>query len=228
MRTLDQIATEVSKLVNDSYDTNPEYNFTRWKKSELIHYAEDALSMIASLFPKKFTTLVDIPLVAGTVQTISDDYIPMTKVIGSKDKFGTNASIVPGGDDRLGAIFADVCAEAVGSSEYTMTGYSMEESSNKVFYVRPPVLASQLPVTATVICAVAPIVMGTDYVPPSWTHNAVLEWMQYRAYSSEDESASSPAVAATHLEHFYAIIANIKQAEKELMPSNGGAPNATA
>jgi hypothetical protein len=52
--------------------------------------------------------------------------------------------------------------------------------------------------------------------------------MQYRAYSSEDESQSSPQVAATHLEHFYAIIANIKQAEKELMPAGKGVPNATA
>lgn len=227
MKNLDQIAVEVSKLINDYSTANPEYNFTRWCKSDLIHYAEDAIMMLSMLMPKKFTKVMDIPLSAGNVQIVPDDCTKITKILGVKDKFGVLSSITSSGDDRLSALFTNVCAAAVDSSVYKMTGYSSEETSDKVYFVQPPVLASQLPVSVTVICTAAPSDIDKDYTPASWMHNAIVEWMQYRAYSSEDESTSSPQVAATHLEHFYAIIANFKQAETEMTLSSKGTTNAT-
>lgn len=231
MGTLSDLAVEVSKLINDSDDCNSEYNFTRWSKQELIHYAQDAINMIFMLYPKKFTKTTKVPLVAGIVQTLPEDCVLMTKLLGITDASGAISSIVSNGDDRLAALFTNGCSQPItsGSYKYKIESYSYEETSDNIFYVKPPVPASALPLEVTVICSSAPDSADKDYVPESWMHNLIIEWMQYRAYSTEDESQSSDANAKMHLEHFYSIIGNYKTAEKMLKADmQRGAANATA
>lgn len=231
MGTLSDIAVEVSKLINDYDDCNPEYNYTRWSKQELIHYAQDAIIMIFMLNPKKFTKPSTIPLVEGAVQTLPEGCVLMTKLLGILDESGAISSVAPNGDDRLGTLFTNVCAKSVTSSDYKyeLETYSIEETSDNIFIVEPPVPASALPLDASVICASAPVNVDRDYIVPPWMHNLIIEWMQYRAYSSEDESTYSSDNAKTHLEHFYSIIGNFKQAEQMMMSSTKkGAANAVA
>ena len=228
METLSELALEVSRLINDSDDCNSEYNFTRWSRNELIHYAKDAITMIAMLYPKKFSKPSTVPLVKGTVQTLPDGCVLMTKLLGIADESGAISSVTPSGDDRLGALFTNECSKSV-SSIYNIESYSIEETSDTIFYVKPPVPASALPLDVTVICSSPPVNIGNDYEVPAWMHNLIIEWMQYRAYSSEDESTYSSETAKMHLEHFYSIIANYKQAEIMMMgASRRGAVNAVA
>lgn len=220
MRNLASIAEEVAKLVNDFNHCDSEYNFTRWTKQELIHYAEDAIVTLFTLLPSKFTEVVDVPLQAGTVQKLPADCVKITKVLGITDGCGALSSIASNGDDRLGSLFSQTCSESVSPSEYEITGYSIEETSDNIFYVSPPVPKRALPLNVAVICSSMPSDMDKDFVPETWMHNMIVEWVQYRAYSSEDESTSSDDNAKMHLEHFYAMIANFRKAEETLTSSS--------
>lgn len=219
-RNFSALATEVSKLINDSQDCDEAYNFTRWSKSELIHYAADAVTMLFTLLPQKFTDLSSVPLRAGIVQKLPAHCTKVTKVLGIEDSCGALSSIAPNGDDRLGSLFTNSCASSVASNfKYGLSGFSLEETSDNLFYVQPPVPSEALPLNVSVICSVAPDIeeMDGDFVAAPWMHNMLIEWMQYRAYGSEDESVNSNQVAKSHLEHFYAQVSNFRKAEESLM-----------
>lgn len=219
MTTLSQIAQEASKLLNDSDNCDSEYNFTRWSRSELVEYAKDAILMIAMLYPKKFNKPVEITLSPGTVQCLPDSCIKLTKLLGVVDESGTISSIVSSGDDRLGSLFSEVCAESVDPSNYKIESYSYEESADNIFYVQPPVPNGSEPVVVSALCASPPDLSKEDskYEPAGWMHNLIIEWILYRAYSSEDESSSSSNNAKMHLEHFYTIMGNYVNAQERLM-----------
>lgn len=224
-----KLAEEASKLLNDSYNCDPQYNFTRWSKDELIHYAKDAISMIVSLHPKKFTNCVEIELQEGSVQKLPENCTLLTKVIGSPNSIAAPSSIAVNTDDRLANLFNDSCSQAVISvNDYEIESYSIEETSDNIFYVKPPVPKTLEPFKINVLCVEYPDTSDSDYCPETWMHNAIIEFMQYRAYSSEDESVTSASNANLHLEHFYSIIRNHVTAENRLSAQGGLDSNATS
>lgn len=230
MKTLADIAVEASKLLNDSQECNDEYNFTRWSKSDLVHYAQDAITMIAMLYPKKFTTSVNVTLTKGVVQKLPTGCTKLTKILGVVDSTGAISSIATSGDDRLGTLFQKMCAESITSSNYQISSYSFEETSDNIFYVQPPVPSGD-PIVVSVICSQVPDLddTGSSYTPEGWMHNMIIEWILYRAYSSEDESNTSDANAKSHLEHFYTILGNYYNAQEKLTESSkASAANASS
>jgi hypothetical protein len=77
----------------------------------------------------------------------------------------------------------------------------------KTFIVSPPVPAGT-PVKIKIQCYENPKVgAAVDAIPidGKW-HNAILEWMRYRALAVDEESTSSFTRAQFHLQHFYQII----------------------
>lgn len=222
MDTLKDIAVEASRLLNDSYDCDPEYNFTRWSKSELIEYGKDAIRSLFTLVPKKFTSVKKIELVPGKVQYLPEGCTKIVKVLNAGDNDNTQAvsSIANSVNSRLGNLFSDKCsgsAYLLDPSSYTIESFSLDESSDQIFYVEPPVPVSSDPIYANVICYGLPDIKG-NYIVSDWMHNAVIEFILYRAYSSEDESANSSTNAKAHLEHFYTSIGNFLAAEKSMTP----------
>ncbi len=209
------IAEEASRLLNDSYDCDPEYNFTRWKRSELAHYAQDAVNMIFMLIPNKFTTCKTIPLTKGRVQKLPDSCVKLTKVIGvDGGNSRASSSIASTAEERLGELFPSGCSESLTPNEYEVKEYSIEETSDNIFYVNPP--SPEDGIEINVICACPPDTSDKDYQGESWMHNPIIEWVLYRAYSSEDESAQQANMAKFHLDHFYTILKNYHQAERML------------
>lgn len=215
-----KIAEEASKLLNDSYDCDPEYNFTRWSQSDLVEYAKDALVMLTMLYPKKFTKVKTITLRKGKVQYL-DDGCTLVKVIGDKDS-GVSSSIASAANERLMELFPSGCREPLTPEDYEVESFSIEESSDSIFYVQPPAPVAGIEIEVIVSCP--PDFNDKDYVIPTWAHNAVIEWMLYRAYSSEDESVQNINNADMHLKHFYTIVSNYMQAGEYLRQSNVKVP----
>lgn len=217
------IAREASKLLNDSYDCDPQYDFTRWSQTELVHYAKDGLRMIASLYPKKFTTTKTITLKKGKVQVLEDGCRIM-KVLGAKGGEATS-SIANAVSERLAELFPGGCSESLtqDADDYEVESFSIEETSESVFYVYPPAPRAGIEIDVIVFCY--PDVDNKDFVVPVWAHNAIIEWVLYRAYSSEDESAQNVSNASTHLQHFYSMLQNIIQSsELHINVSSGAVP----
>lgn len=224
----EDIAIEASKLLNDSYDCNPEYNFTRWTQSDLAHYAKDAVNMMFMLYPQKFTDCKVVTLSKGRVQKLPDNCVKLIKVLGVKDDSRVNSSITSATNERLGELFQSGCSESLNPSDYEVKGYSLEPASDNIFYIDPPAPVAGIEVN--VICACAPDTNDINYAPESWMHNPLIEWVLYRAYSSEDESAQAANMASMHLQHFYTILENYVSVSQGLTaeasnPSLGGRPS---
>lgn len=213
-----KIANEASKLLNDSYDCDQEYNFTRWSENELIHYAQDAVNMIYLLYPKKFTEVVTVTLQKGKIQQLPDKCSKITKVLGVDQNGRASSSIASAVNGRLGELFPSGCLESSDPNSYEIESYDLEDTSDKVFYVYPPVPADGI--EANIICIVAPDVNDLRYEPAVWMHNPIIEWVLYRAYSSEDESAQSANQSEYHLKHFYSILENYMKSSEYLMETS--------
>lgn len=110
-----------------------------------------------------------------------------------------------------------VIKEPTTANDYQIESYSIEETSDNIFYLKPPVPANIGTVYVNIICSKHPNVDSSRYCPERWMNNAILEWILYRAYISEDESVNSPRNAAIHLEHFYTIIQNYIAAQDKLL-----------
>lgn len=215
--SFEDIAKEASKLLNDSDHCDSEYDFTRWSKNELAHYAQDAVSMIFMLSPKKFTECKTITLSQGNVQKLPSGCTKLTKVLGVKSDSSATSSIVPATNERLGELFPSGCSESLNPNNYAVSGYSLEPSSDNIFYVDPPVPVDGIEVQ--VICACEPDTHSSDYQPEGWMHNAIIEWVLYRAYSSEDEATQGANMATMHLQHFYTIMENFVKVQEMLSSS---------
>lgn len=211
MKTFENIALEVSKLLLDASDCDPSYNFTRWSKNDLIHYAQDAIVMLSTLKPDWFSELKVVELEPGRVQEIKEGCDKIIKIIGVHGSVDADSPIASTVNDRLSGIFPSSCSESVSAQDYEIDSYTIEPKAKNIFYVSPPVPADG-PVLVDIICSGVPE-FTDDYVIPNWMHNLVIEWMMYRAYISEEESSGAEGAAQIHLSHFYSMIGNIRQAD---------------
>lgn len=225
MTTFKDLALEVSKLLNDSYRDSGEYDFTRWSEDDLKEYAIDAIRILVIELPEKFAKITQADLVAGRIQQTDCDTI--LKVIGVHGQNDTPASLTSSVvDDRIDALFSkQMCVDSDHLNKYVLKSYTLEENMTNVFYVNPPVPGSVLPLSVDIICSDIPDnINDDDYNIATWAHNAIIEWMLYRAYSNEDESQYSQENAKMHLNHFYAILKMIKES---IESKKNGKPNAT-
>lgn len=211
MKTFEDIALEVSKLLLDASDCDTSYNFTRWSKNDLIHYAQDAIRMLVILKPDWFSELKVVELQPGRVQEIKEGCEKIIKIIGVHGSVDADSPIASTVNDRLSGIFPSTCAESVSSKDYVIESYTIEPKAKNIFYVSPPV-PDNGPVLVDVICSGTPD-MDEDYVIPNWAHNLIIEWMMYRAYISEEESDGAQGAAQLHLSHFYAMLERLNAAD---------------
>lgn len=219
MATFDSLASEVSKLLNDYNDcADTAYNFTRWSKSDLIHYAKDAIITLSLLNPSWFAELKTITLRPGRVQQVPVSCTTLVKVIGVSGSVDADSPIASTVNGRLGGIFPSGCAGSTTSKDYKLLDYTMEAKAKNIFYVNPPVPDDGGEVKLDVICSAAPDTDDKDYEVLPWMHNLVVEWMLYRAFISDEENAIAEGRASQHLQYFYTMINNIKAAEQSSAP----------
>lgn len=211
MSTLDDIAREVAKLLLDASDCDSAYDFTRWSKNDLKHYAKDGIVMLASLRPDWFGELKTITLQPGRVQQISSTCEKLIKVIGVHGSVDADSPIASTVNDRLSGVFPSKCTKSVSAKDYKLLDYTIESKSDKIFYVNPPVPADG-EVKLDVICSSVPE-MNDDYVIPNKMHNLIVEWMLYRAYLAQEEVDGAETTASLHLNYFYSMLRSIQQAD---------------
>ena len=220
MTTLYDLAKEASKLLNDSQHCDGEYDFTRWSQAELASYGNMGMAMLFSLVPKKFTKLVEVTLKPGAIQELPSGCSKVVKVLNANGA-AASSSIANGTNDRIANLFKDSCLGAVDSfAEYVVKNYSLEETSDNIFYVSPPVPMTETPVKVNVICHSMPENDLRKTEIPAWAWNAIIEWMLYRAYQSEDESQNSLNQMETHLKNFYVIAQMLGNVDELLTPGS--------
>lgn len=221
MSNFKDIAFEVSKLLLDSSDCGTGVNFVRWSENDLIHYAKDAIIQISILKPDWFSEVKIMTARPGRVQQAPSGCDKVLKVLGVSGSVDADSPIASTVNERLSGIFPSKCSQSLNSKNYKLSGYTIEGLSRTVFYVDPPVPVDG-EVKLDILCTSVPDTNDKDFNIPSWAHNLIVEWMMYRAYLAEEESSGSEGSSQLHLQHFYAMIGNITQADR-LVSTNVGA-----
>lgn len=231
MKTVKQLIAEVAQLINDAEEG---YEHIRWTENELIEYANDAVLQLMVVRPDVFTKVVDLPLKPGSQQELPEPISQLIDVLGVRDVFGR----VSGRPMRKNAAAAAVarnwfdelsCEVTAADGSYVPRSYEFAPENPRMFYVEPPV-PSGASVTLIVNAVVTPKHAELDDKLPieSRFHNAVIEWMLYRAYSKDIESAHDNQTSQQHLAHFYNILQVSQLADDRLHGiTNRGSRNVT-
>ncbi|SAK62632.1 hypothetical protein AWB76_03283 [Caballeronia temeraria] len=223
MATVGDLALEVAALLNDAESG---YEFIRWTEAELIEYANDGAAQVASLRPDDFASSQELTLQPGARQTLPNDATHFYRVDGTLDQYGGVVgmpSATDYGATRIAAsYFDDLACAACRSGAYTVRSFSFDPTSSRSFFVDPPVPAGK-PVKIMVTYAAALArAQADDPLPlPERYHNAVIEWMLYRAFSKDTESASAASHAQEHFGAFNTLVAASQQVD-DRYDRNGG------
>jgi hypothetical protein len=208
---------EVAQLLNDA---EAGYEHTRWPKEELLEYGVDAITQIAMLRPESVAKTETVALQPGTKQALPDGAIRFYRIEGTLDKDGRLIGQPIAKDvvaARLAASwFNQLDCVSTYHDDYVVSSFYFEEANPKTFYVSPPVPVGKF-ISIAVNCALVPETLELEAALPLGRqfHNAMIEWMLYRAFSKDQESATDSGHAQMHLKHFYDILGLSKQADKE-------------
>lgn len=209
-KTVSSVISEVGGLLNDR-ETGFEH--IRWTAADLLEYLNDAIMQAYLVRPQLFAHKETMDLVPGSVQTVPDG-CQLQRVVGVPGDTKPARKL----DESMLAIYGGLACEC-SCSDYKIDGYAANATDPNGFYVDPPVPDDGKTHQAVILCLQAPseVTATTDaagvvtYAPADMPikgklHNAVIEWMLYRGYSVDMESAQSDRKMTFHLRHFYEML----------------------
>jgi hypothetical protein len=215
--TVDQILVRAGRLLNDYEEQGRQ--FVRWPKVSLLDYLNEALAQLAAHRRDAFAVQAVLPLVPGAQQELPSDYIELVKLDRNMTR-GATGEPEPGApikeqDQRMvAAVRKPDCLGTVSSTgknrPYCVRSYSRNPVSPTHFDVTPPVPPDEVvEVIATVIRRPRQFTIG-DYakhvgVAPEF-EAALVDWVLYRAFMIDTESASAVKVAAAYAAAFYNVL----------------------
>lgn len=218
---------EVAHLLNDA---EPGYEHIRWSRGDLLEYLNDAQRQVYLYRPELYAHTDVFALAPGARQGPLPDGCQLQKIIGSAGDTGRARKV----DDGLLQAFADTgCAPVSVCGDYRVSGYSFTPQDPMAFFVDPPVPDDGQPYTVVLVCQQSPEAITLAHlddadprndrlVTPARMHNALIEWMLYRAYSVDMESAQSFAKQEAHRQHFYAMLGVSEAKERLVAVSQAG------
>jgi hypothetical protein len=208
-QTVSHLVQRVSNLLGDQC-VGQQYH--RWTKGALIDILNDARCSLVSMRPDAFTQAVDLTLAPGSLQTLDKRYESLVDVISSGSG-ATEASVGTADIYYTKALRGKKClanSDCTPASSYTMAYASVNEKNPRVFTVSPPVPVGSSPtVKANVVVTPAPYCPadeGKDLDIECQFVPALMEYMLYRAYGMEIDSAASEQASERHFKAYLTLI----------------------
>lgn len=211
--TAGDLVARAASVLNDAA-------YERWTQVVLLDYATEALRTAYALRPDGFIERRVIQLVPGTAQKAPQEVAQVLTI-------DMNVVRLPNGDYveqqavvsqdpvslRLAATvtFPAGCFNTPNTacSEYSVRAAQVSSGDARAFFVFPAVPFGCNPeVTATVIAVptLAPLESETCLQVKSEAEAAIVEWVLYRAFGTDTESAFSAEAAQRHLRNFYTLL----------------------
>lgn len=225
-----ELFDEVGDILNDMEEG---FEHLRWPVSDLMKYLNEASSTISLAKPSVFTTVVRLGLGPGSTQRLPDEYTRLLDVLFNVNRDGSEGPNVLPGIHELQQAFQKPGCPYRGVVE-TYAAYS---GSERFFWVDPPVPPG-LPYTPQVealVIALPPTVTSPDQplafpgISAQMYRGALVDWMLYRCYSKDQESASSLQRSEMHFKAYQAYLGLAIGAPARSSKSSGGtAPQAGA
>lgn len=195
------MTTSVSSLMTRLDDDLQDATRVRWTAAERLRWLNDGQREIVMYKPNANSAIVNIPLVAGTKQTIPAGHIQLLYI---SRNMGTGAT--PGRVIRL--VDRDIMdAQMPGwhsdTANATVRHYMVDDQTPANFYTYPPVPASPS-VVVEGACSVSPtdctangnITLSDIYA------NALVDYVLYRCFRKDSEDAGNAQLAIAHYQAF--------------------------
>lgn len=224
------LVVEVARLLND-HETG--YQHIRWPRADLLEYLYDAEMAAYAAKPEAYAHDETVTLRPGTRQGPLPEGCKLQKIIGS-DGSDRRARKV---DDVLMQAFSGFgCKPACDDDGiYAVSGFSFNPQDPAGFFVEPPVPDDGQEHSLDIVCLQEPKPLteadldrtGTEpdadvIGSPTRMHNALIEFMLYRAYSVDMESGQSHAKAVAHLQTFNQMLGIAKTENTRAALSQSG------
>lgn len=235
MRTAQDILTNASLLLTDE-------GFVHWTLPDLCTWLNYGLDAITLQKPSASAQTVNVELVRGTLQTLPDGYVSILRPI--RNMRGQNADREP--RRRLTVV-----------SEQSLTGFNpswddeysvpyrqqakhfiFDEANPKAFYVYPGndgtgVIEMVLSAIPTKITATGDVNKAESYATPipldETYHDALLDYVLYRAWAKDGQYAGSAQRAVLHYQQFASALGIKVSVEANTSPNTRtGVPQAAS
>ncbi len=217
--TVSGIILEVSRQLNDQDDSGssaPAY--FRWPREDLLEYLNDALIQVSNLRPDVLITSGLLPTAFGTLQSLPS---------GITELISVDYATVAGCPDQVPLTRVDLAfaksfyrASCLTAPFYRPYNWAYEAANPTKWFIYPSIpggvsvsvqgtYRGETPQFATP-GSIAAIPFGTKY------HQAIVSWMQARAYEVDQESESSFKLAMQHRADFYKLMDTMAKADQSL------------
>ena len=208
----------VAGLMNDLF---PGQEHVRWPLDLMKGVYAEAISAVNMFRPDAVSSVVTMELQPGAMQTAPEGCESVAKVFGQIDPDTGNVTAkAEKSNSAISKWFPNNCSAVDG---YELQGYEVEESVEGVFFVDPPVpKGEKVQVALACVGGCAPDATDCRYTP------AVIEYMMYRLYGSEDDSATSQGIMNTHLKNFATFLGINYQMAQSAMGKDNGIASASA
>lgn len=209
------LVSEALRLLNDYDEDAPDAKSVHWSENEILEYATDGVRQIIFHSPEANTATQTLTLKPGSRQELDDGDYDLYKIEATLDAYG-NPVGQPLRTDTQAASIASTWFDKLGCTQttlgsantpYVVTSFQFDDNDTAVFYVYPPVPPG---VTVRVLAKLgrmpAPITLDSTLPLDDRYHNAILEWVWYRAFAKDQESATHTTQSAVHWAHFFDLI----------------------
>lgn len=216
------LVDEAAGILNDM---EPGYEHTRWPVPSMLNYLSEGISAVAQGKPSIFVIVATLSLGPGSTQTLPEQYSRLLDIHFNYNADGSEGpNVLPGVYNLQQAFQKPECR-----SDALIEVYSAYPGSERYFWVNPPVprgLSYTPQVEALVMLAPQPVTSMNQplFIPgssPQLYQGALVDWILYRAYGEDQESATSWERSQGHLRAFQQYLGVAADAPTQLRKSSG-------
>lgn len=236
------MAFQARDVMRSASTTLQDNGAVRWIPTELLDYLNDGIREIVAIKPNATTKTITLTMVAGTLQTLPDEYTILSDVtrnltLGHDDVGGPVGggavrpikrtildAQIPGWQDSASLPFSKKVVHVI-----------YDQTDPRHFYVAPgndgtgkvEAIVGFMPASITVPANVLVVEDYTAEVPmPDIYRNALVDFILHRAFAKDGASPGAAQRSVAHREKFMAALASIAQAEADVSLSSSWHPPA--
>lgn len=196
---------QAQDIINETSSQLNDEGFVTWTEADHLRYISSAENVIVSLRPDAYSQITTMQLAAGALQTVPSTAL---RLLDIKRNMGSDGStpgrIVRVVDEDSLDLFDFNWNNATQVAEIKSFTYDERVPNN--FYVDPP--SDGTGYIEIAISRVPPVVSASSQtlVLKDIYKDHIIQWVMFRAYSVEVDSAISRARAADHLDTFFNLM----------------------
>ncbi len=204
--TVAQVITRCQNVLSDA-------GATRWPDAELIDWINDAQRAIATVQPEASSRVANVPLVAGTKQTLPVGAIAL---IGINRNMGVSGTAPGEAPRRTTAQLLDLHRPTWHTDTATLVvkNWMYDLRTPRVFYVYPPMsgatnVEAEYAIPPAAVTVVGDAISLDDFYVP-----VIVDYVLSRAFSKDIEIAGMAARASAHYNAFKDALAGTRAGEQ--------------